>query len=76
MNSAGDYSTHVGVDYRNVLLIGETCHCSRGVGADARQRQEGVDILRDDVIVFGSNDCSAFMQTLGPSRIAEFAPRP
>ena len=74
VHGPGDHAPHVGVDDGNRLAIGETSDGPSRVGADAGQRQQGVDVDGHHVAVLGGDRDGAFVQALGPPRIAQLAP--
>ena len=78
--SAGQRPGHeaagVGVDEADVVLEGEHEHRSGGVGPDARQGEEGVEVFRKGPAVVGHHGCCTPMEVDGPAVVPEAFPRP
>ena len=57
----GHHPAHVGVDHGNPLPVGEAGDGPRGVGADAGQAEQRLDIGGHHVTVFGRDDRRALV---------------
>ena len=72
----GHHPADVGVDDGHPAAVGEAGDGPRGVGADSGKRQQGFDVGRHHVAVFGGDHRRALVQPLGATGVAELSPRP
>ena len=61
VDGASHHSAYVRVDDGYPLPVREACHRTSGVGADSGQQQQCLDVVGDDVVVFGSHYLGAFV---------------
>lgn len=68
------HSSYVRIDHGVRDSIGECSNCSRGVIADARQRQKLIQIVRNDTVMTLADDSCALVQPHGPPGVTQSSP--
>ena len=74
IKQAGEYACHVSIHDSLRLIVGEGCHRTCGVGADARQGADLLEFLGKAAVVIAGDCLGRSVQITGAAVVAESFP--